>query len=55
MCWCGFLQSSPSIRVVIATLPPFITADQIRNELSRVSREVGVLSAGFQADAVKHV
>ena len=50
--------STPSTRVVVANLPPFITDDQIRKELSRFGKFASgfrVLSAGFQADAVKHV
>uniref|UniRef100_A0A674CAY2 RRM domain-containing protein n=1 Tax=Salmo trutta TaxID=8032 RepID=A0A674CAY2_SALTR len=50
--------STPSTRVVVANLPPFITDDQIRKELSRFGKFASgfrVLSAGFQAAAVKHV
>jgi hypothetical protein len=47
--------SSPLTRVVTANLPPFITDDQIRKELSLFGKFFSgfrVQSAGFQADAV---
>lgn len=47
-----------STRVVVANFPQFITDDHIRKELSRFGKFASgfrVLSAGFQADAVKHV
>ena len=50
--------STPSTRVVVANLPPFITDDQIRKELSHFGKFASgfhVLLAGFQAYAVKHV
>lgn len=51
--------STPSTRVVVANLPPFITDDKIRKEPSwfvKFASGFRVLSAGFQADAInKHV
>ena len=50
--------STPSTRVVVANVPPFTMDDQIRKELSCFGKfgfGFHALSAGFQADAVKHV
>ena len=50
--------STPSTRVVVVNLSPFITDNQIRKELNcfgKFASDFRVLSAGFQADAVKHI